>query len=61
MIVGVIKTKDLIFHPSLVIAVQGFRGFLRLLLKACSRQKYPFLSLIPLGSDSHRSPKFSLN
>jgi len=48
MIVGVIKTKDLVLHPFGVISVYGLKGFLRLLKCAFSRRKYQFIDFLEL-------------
>lgn len=44
MIVGMITTKDVISHPLAVLEIAGFLGFLRILSKAVSFKKYPFIN-----------------
>lgn len=48
MIVGVIRTRDVIFHPVSVFSIQGFRGFLRVLFRAFCKRKYRFVDLIEI-------------
>jgi|GEM_PF-2078281 len=45
MFVGVIKTKDVLLHPLTIISMKGFRGFLKLLVRALSRKEYRFISM----------------
>ncbi len=46
MIVGVIKTRDIILHPLAVFAIQGMRGFWRVLLGALSWRHYAFIEIL---------------
>ena len=48
MLIGVIKTRDLILHPVSVFSIQGARGFFRILRKALSRDKYRFLDILQM-------------
>ncbi|MBI1909126.1 MAG: hypothetical protein HYS22_03025 [Deltaproteobacteria bacterium] len=48
MVTGVIKTKDVLLNPASVIAICGFRGFLRLLKKILSRQNVQFLDFVEI-------------
>lgn len=45
MFVGVIKTKDVLLHPLTIISMKGFRGFLKMLVRALSPKKYSFISM----------------
>lgn len=46
MIVGVIKTRDILLHPGTIISMRGFRGFLKLLVRAFSFKRYHFINMI---------------
>lgn len=46
MIVGVIRTKDIILNPFTIISMRGFKGFCKLLFRALSRKRYPFINMI---------------
>jgi len=48
VIVGVIKTRDLLLHPFDVFQIQGLWGFFRLFAKVLSRKKYHFVDLIEI-------------
>lgn len=54
MIVGVITTRDLIFHPVAVLSIQGIRGFFRLLVRAFSRTHYCFLDFVEITAHSFK-------
>ena len=51
MIVGVIKTKDLIFHPWGVIAIHGFLRYFHLLACAFSRRPYHFIDFMEIRTE----------
>ena len=46
MIVGVIKTRDILLHPWTIISMRGILGFFKLLIKAISRRPYCFINSI---------------
>ena len=46
MYVGILKTRDILLHPGSLIAMRGFKGFLKLLFRAFSRKKYRFVNQI---------------
>ena len=46
MIVGVIKTKDILMNPAPIIAMRGIKGFFKLLFRAFSRKPYRFINMI---------------
>lgn len=43
---GLIKTKDILFHPFPLISMRGFKGYLKLLFRALSSKKYRFVNHI---------------
>lgn len=49
MLEGIIKSKDILSHPYLVIQIIGIAGFMRLLVKMVSRKRYHFGDLIRGG------------
>lgn len=46
MIVGVIKTKDILLHPITIISMRGVFGFFKLLFRALSPKRYQFIQMI---------------
>ncbi|MBI2066892.1 MAG: hypothetical protein HYT77_02630 [Deltaproteobacteria bacterium] len=50
MIVGIIKTGDMIRHPLDVFRIYGLRGCFRLALRALSRKRYQFIDFLDLTS-----------
>ena len=46
MLVGYIKTKDVLTHPWTVLSISGYRGFFKILSRALSWKKYPFLDCL---------------
>ena len=46
MFVGVVKTKDVLLHPWIMITMRGFRGFLKLVVRALSSKQYSFINNI---------------
>lgn len=55
MIVGVIKTKDIFFHPVTIIQMKGWLGFLAVLRQAMSYKSYRFINFI--GSATRGVPQ----
>lgn len=49
MLVGIIRTRDLILHPVAAASVRGLWGFLWVLVKAFSRERYRFVDLLGIG------------
>ena len=45
MFVGVIKTRDILFHPMTLIQMRGFKGFMKLFFRALSPKKYRFIGM----------------
>lgn len=45
MFVGVIKTRDVLFHPMTLIRMRGFKGFMKLFFRALSPKKYRFIGM----------------
>lgn len=46
MFEGVIKTKDILFHPKTIIEMRGWKGFFKLLYRAMSRKRYRFINMV---------------
>lgn len=46
MILGSIKTKDILFHPITVISAFGLICYLKLLLKSISNERHFFLEIL---------------
>jgi hypothetical protein len=46
MILGVIRTRDILMHPWIIISMRGIRGFFKLLFKALSRKPHYFINQI---------------
>ncbi len=46
MIVGVIKTKDVLLHPVTIIQMKGFVGFCKILRRALSTKSYRFVNFM---------------
>lgn len=51
MLIGVIKTKDILRHPFTIISMKGFGGFFKLLFKALSRKPHLFINSIVENTD----------
>lgn len=45
MFVGVIKTKDVLLHPVTIMKMRGFRGYMKLFLRALSPKRYRFIAM----------------
>ena len=48
MFTGVVRTRDILSHPILIIRMKGAIGFLKLLVKAFSRKPYRFIECIEI-------------
>ena len=48
MLVGVIKTRDILRHPISVLSIQGVRGFFRLILRSFGRTPHCFLDFLEI-------------
>ena len=46
MIVGVIRTRDILMHPLTVISMRGFGGFFKILYRALNRKPQTFINMI---------------
>ena len=46
MFYGVIQTRDILLHPRTLIAMQGFFGFMHLVIKCASFKHYHFIDFI---------------
>ena len=46
MIVGIIKTKDILLHPITIIQMRGLVGFLGIVKRALSVKTYHFINLM---------------
>jgi len=55
MFVGVIKTKDVVLNPRLIISLCGVTGYLKLLCGAMSFRRYSFLDFFLLRLSSCES------
>lgn len=55
MVRGVIKTQDILCHPIAVIALVGFRGFLKILWKALGSQECQFINFIEISKTKIRA------
>jgi hypothetical protein len=43
---GVIRTRDILRNPRIIISMHGYKGFLNLLFKCMSRKPYQFIDFI---------------
>lgn len=46
MIVGIIKTRDILLHPITIIQMRGIVGFLEIMKRAFSTKTYRFINLM---------------
>ncbi len=45
MFVGVIKTKDVLLHPLTLMKMRGFKGLMKLIVRALSPRRYRFVGM----------------
>ncbi len=45
MFVGVIKTRDVLLHPITIMKMRGFKGLVKLLVRALSPRRYRFIAM----------------
>lgn len=60
MIVGVIKTKDVLLHPITIIHMKGLKGFFKILKRAISTKTYRFVNFMENTAITMISKKYSL-
>ncbi len=46
MLIGVIRTKDVLLHPITIIHMKGIRGFFKILRRALSTKTYRFINML---------------
>jgi hypothetical protein len=56
MFTGIIKTRDVLSHPILIIRMKGLRGFIDTLGKALSHKHYRFVDCIEITTKKFIRP-----
>ena len=45
MFIGVIRTRDVLLHPLIILKMRGLKGFLKLFIRALSFKRYRFVGM----------------